>query len=99
MTQGVLFPAAANTLQVYLGSLYVNNFNLLDRTWQVIVQADAKFRNKVEDVKRLTVRNSSGKMVPIGSIDTVRGINGPLMYTRYNMHAGRGRFAARPVPV
>jgi multidrug efflux pump subunit AcrB len=97
MTQGVLFPAAANTLQVYLGSLYVNNFNLLDRTWQVIVQADAKFRNNVEQVKRLTVRNSSGKMVPIGSIAEVRGINGPLMYTRYNMKAaGQIRGQAGP---
>ncbi len=97
MTQGVLFPAAANTLQVYLGSLYVNNFNLLDRTWQVIVQADAKFRNKIEDVKRLTVRNSSNEMVPIGSIASIRGINGPLMYTRYNMHAaGQIRGQAGP---
>jgi multidrug efflux pump len=87
MTQGVLFPAAASTLQVYLGSLYVNNFNLLDRTWQVIVQADARFRKDADQVKRLTVRNSSGAMVPIGAIASVRGINGPLMYTRYNMHA------------
>jgi multidrug efflux pump len=97
MTQGVLFPAAANALQVYLGSLYVNNFNLLDRTWQVIVQADARFRNNVDQVKRLTVRNSSGKMVPIGSIADVRGINGPLMYTRYNMKAaGQIRGQAGP---
>ncbi len=87
MTQGVLFPAAANTLQVYLGSLYVNNFNLLDRTWQVIVQADSRFRKDVDQVKRLTVRNASGNMVPIGAIASIRGINGPLMYTRYNMHA------------
>ena len=87
MTQLVPFPAAANALQVYLGSLYVNNFNLLDRTWQVIVQADARFRNNVDQVKRLTVRNTKGDMVPIGSIATVRGINGPLMFTRYNMHA------------
>jgi multidrug efflux pump len=87
MTQLVPFPAAASTLQVYLGSLYVNNFNLLDRTWEVIVQADARFRNNVEQVKRLTVRNSHGAMVPIGSIATIKGINGPLMFTRYNMHA------------
>ncbi len=87
MTQLVPFPAAASTLQVYLGSLYVNNFNLLDRTWQVIVQADARFRDNVEQVKRLTVRSTNGNMVPIGSIATVKGINGPLMFTRYNMHA------------
>ena len=87
MTQLVPFTAAASTLQVYLGSLYVNNFNLLDRTWEVIVQADARFRDNVGQVKRLTVRNSNGAMVPIGSIATVKGINGPLMFTRYNMHA------------
>ncbi len=101
MTQLVPFPAAASTLQVYLGSLYVNNFNLLDRTWEVIVQADARFRDNVEQVKRLTVRNSRGAMVPIGSIATVKGINGPLMFTRYNMHAAgqiRGQAAGLEFP-
>ena len=50
MTMGVPLGDVFNTLQVYLGSLYVNDFNLFGRTWQVVVQADAQFRNQVEDV-------------------------------------------------
>ena len=57
MTMGVPLVDAFNTLQVYLGSLYVNDFNLFGRTWQVIVQADAPFRNQVERVKQFKVRN------------------------------------------
>ena len=73
------------TLQIYLGSLYVNDFNMLGRTWQVVVQADSRFRNGVEDVRRLRVRNAEGRMVPIGSLAKVRDVNGPLILTRYNM--------------
>ncbi len=59
MTMGVPLADAFNTLQVYLGSLYVNDFNLFGRTWQVIVQADAQFRNQVEQVKQFKVRNQT----------------------------------------
>ena len=86
MTLGVPLAAAFDTLQVYLGSLYVNDFNLFGRTWQVIVQADAKFRNQVEDVRQLKVRNTAGAMVPMGAMADVREINGPLVLTRYNMY-------------
>jgi multidrug efflux pump len=75
-----------DTLQVYLGSRYVNDFNLFGRTWQVIVQADARFRNNVEDVRRLKVRNVNGGIVPLGTLATVKEINGPLVLTRYNMY-------------
>ncbi|MBX6312413.1 MAG: multidrug efflux RND transporter permease subunit [Isosphaeraceae bacterium] len=75
-----------DTLQVYLGSLYVNDFNRFGRTWQVIVQADAKFRNGIEDVKRLKVRNAEGQMVPIGALAEIKDSNGPLVLTRYNMY-------------
>ena len=75
-----------DTLQIYLGSLYVNDFNLFGRTWQVVVQAEAEFRDEVEDVKRLKVRNASGEMVPLGALADVREINGPLVLTRYNMY-------------
>ncbi len=78
--------AVFDTLQVYLGSLYVNDFNKFGRTWQVIVQADAPFRNEVEDVKNLKVRNAKGGMVPLGAVATVKEINGPLLVTRYNMY-------------
>ncbi len=75
-----------STLEAYLGSLYVNDFNLFGRTWQVIVQADQSFRDDVEDVKRLKVRNLKGQMVPLGSLATVRMIDSPLVLTRYNMY-------------
>ncbi len=90
MVLGVPLGSAFNTLQIYLGSLYVNNFNLFGRTWQVVVQADAQYRDKIADVKRLKVRNPSGTMVPIGTLATVREINGPLMFTRYNMRTAGG---------
>jgi multidrug efflux pump subunit AcrB len=86
MTMGVPLADVFNTLQVYLGSLYVNDFNLFGRTWQVIVQADAKFRNDMEKVRQLKVRNSEGKMTPLGSLAEVREVNGPLILTRYNMY-------------
>jgi len=86
MTMKVALADAFNTLQVYLGSLYVNDFNRFGRTWQVVAQADAKFRNQVEDVKQLKVRNRQGAMVPIGTLADVREVNGPFILTRYNMY-------------
>lgn len=86
MTQGVELADVFSTLQVFLGSRYVNDFNLFSRTWQVIVQADKEFRNQVDDVKRLKVRNHQGGMVPLGTVATVREISGPLVVSRYNMY-------------
>src|SRR5215467_11736891 len=57
-----------STLQVYLGSQYVNDFNLLGRTYEVIVQADGQYRRNQPDIMRLKVRNASGEMVPIGTV-------------------------------
>jgi multidrug efflux pump len=73
-------------LQGYLGSRYVNDFNMYGRTWQVVVQADEQYRDRPEDVRRLKVRNRDGKMVPLGAVANVRMIGGPLMVTRYNMY-------------
>jgi multidrug efflux pump len=75
-----------STLQIYLGSLYANDFNLYGRTWQVNVQAKGEFRNHEEDVRRLMVRNKTGGMVPLGTVGDVTDINGPLILTRYNMY-------------
>ena len=86
MTKDVLLRDLFDTLQIYLGSLYVNDFNLFGRTWQVIIQADARFRINLEDVRKLKVRNSGGQMVPMGTIADVREVNGPLILTRYNMY-------------
>ena len=63
---GVSLSDVFNTLQVYLGSLYVNDFNQFGRTWQVNVQADPPFRRQIEDLKQLKVRNAQGEMVPLG---------------------------------
>ncbi|HEY7307789.1 MAG TPA: efflux RND transporter permease subunit [Gemmataceae bacterium] len=86
ITRGVQLKDFADTLAIYQGSTYVNDFNLFGRTWQVIVQADSRFRDQVEDLLRLKIRNNRGDMVPLGSLASVREINGPLVLTRYNMY-------------
>ena len=65
---GVPEQAVKDTLQVYLGSLYVNDFNFLGRTFQVTAQADARFRAKPEDIRQLYTRNGEGNMVPLGAV-------------------------------
>ena len=75
-----------NALQVYLGSLYVNDFNRFGRTWQVNVQGDANFRKQIEDLKQLKIRNESGGMVPLGTMASVRDVSGPVLIMRYNMY-------------
>src|SRR5207249_10452219 len=87
MALGVAVSDIFNTLQVYLGSYYVNNFNEFGRTWQVNVQADQKYRNKVTDIRQLQVRNSQGQMVRLGTFMEVRDTVGPVMLMRYNMYA------------
>jgi multidrug efflux pump len=84
-SMGVPLQDVFNTLQVYLGGYYVNDFNRFGRTWQVNLQADASFRLKAEDVRQLKVRNSAGEMVPLATVATVEDVGGPLMITRYNM--------------
>ncbi len=86
MAKGVNLKDFADTLQVYEGSLYVNDFNLFDRTWQVIVQAESDARDQLEDLTQLKVRNNRGGMVPIGSVAKIQEINGPLVLPRYNMY-------------
>lgn len=82
--QGVPLTELFDTLQTYLGSAYVNDFNMFGRTWQVIAQADAPFRDQVEDIARLRTRNADGEMVPIGSMVTVRQTYGPDPVIRFN---------------
>jgi hydrophobe/amphiphile efflux-1 (HAE1) family protein len=72
------------TLQVYLGSLYVNDFNRFGRTYQVVAQADAPYRSHVDDILPLKTRNASGGMVPLGSLLTVSETFGPDTVQRYN---------------
>src|SRR5262249_11617591 len=73
------------TLQVYLGSLYVNDFNLFGRTYQVTVQADAPFRREPKDILEVKTRNAVGEMVPLGTLAKVENTVGPDRIVRYNM--------------
>src|SRR5437899_6730400 len=74
-----------STLQVYLGSQYVNDFNYLGRTYEVIVQADGQFRRDANDIGRLKARNNSGQMVPIGTVARLRHETAPYRVPRYNL--------------
>ncbi len=82
--QGVPLTELFDTLQTYLGSAYVNDFNLFGRTWQVIAQADGPFRDEVEDIANLRTRNEHGEMVPIGSMVEIRQTFGPDPVLRFN---------------
>ena len=83
---GVSMEEVFNTLQVYLGSLYVNDFNRFGRTWQVNVQGDSSFRKQIEDLKLLKIRNETGGMAPFGAMASVDDQSGPVMISRYNMY-------------
>jgi multidrug efflux pump len=74
-----------DTLQIYLGSLYVNDFNLLGRTYQVVAQADARFRVEPHDITRLRTRNLKGEMVPLGTLIAVNETQGPDRIGHYNL--------------
>jgi hydrophobe/amphiphile efflux-1 (HAE1) family protein len=82
--QGIDVTDVFETMQTYLGSLYVNDFNRFGRTFQVTVQADASHRLTPEDILSLKTRNAAGAMVPLGSILSVRQANGPDRVQRYN---------------
>jgi len=83
---GISLNEVFGTLQTYLGSAYVNDFNKFGRTWQVKVQADHKFRVKPEDIRQLDVRNAGGDMVPLGTLVSVDEILGPQTVLRYNLY-------------
>ena len=82
--QGVSLTELFDTLQTYLGSAYINDFNRFGRTWQVIAQADGPFRDGIEDIANLRTRNLGGEMVPIGSMVRVSQSYGPDPVIRYN---------------
>ena len=75
-----------STLQVYLGSQYVNDFNYLGRTYQVVVQADGQFRRTSQDIFRLKARNTSGEMVPVGTVAQMQEKTIPYRVPRYNLY-------------
>jgi multidrug efflux pump len=85
-TMGVNPNDVFNTLQIYLGSFYVNDYNRFGRTWQVVVQARGEFRDDPDKIKNLKVRNADGDMVPLGAIVSVKSMGGPINIGRYNMY-------------
>ncbi|MBV6498291.1 MAG: multidrug efflux RND transporter permease subunit OqxB15 [Prosthecobacter sp.] len=82
--QGVPLANLFETLQINLGSLYVNDFNRFGRTYQVVAQAETQFRDDVGDITRLKTRNTAGEMVPVGSLVKVKEGFGPDRVTHYN---------------
>ena len=83
-SQGVALQDLFDTMEIYLGSLYVNDFNLFGRTYQVNAQAEPRFRLHAEDIARLKTRNGAGDMIPLGSFVTVRPTSGPDRVMHYN---------------
>ena len=79
-------PDVFAALQIYLGSAYVNDFNLFGRTFRVVAQAQDKYRDNTEDVLKIRVRNKNGDTVPLGAFTTVRTVTGPYRVPRYNLY-------------
>ncbi|MBI5521547.1 MAG: multidrug efflux RND transporter permease subunit [Desulfarculus sp.] len=86
LNAGVPLKDLFTTLQTYLGSSYINDFNKFGRVYQVRAQAEAAHRLKADDIRVLEVRNSQGKMVPLGSLVQIKDIVGPQVITRYNLY-------------
>jgi multidrug efflux pump len=84
LLQGVPLSEVFDALQIYLGSVYVNDFNLFGRTYQVNAQADAQYRLDPEQILRLEVRNAAGEMVPLGAMVEIKPTTGPDRVMRYN---------------
>ena len=84
--QNVAVTDVFQALQVYLGGLYINDFNYLGRTWHVMAQADAPFRATADQVARLKTRNASGQMVPLGAVAELKDIIGPDRLQRYDLY-------------
>ena len=94
---GLSLPDVFNTLQIYLGSLYVNDFNLFGRTFRVTVQADKDARANAADLSRLYVRNARGGMVPLSTLGTLKPIIGPETVPHYNNY-GSALINGGPAP-
>jgi hydrophobe/amphiphile efflux-1 (HAE1) family protein len=81
---GLSLPDVFSTLQIYLGSLYINDLNLFGRTFRVTLQADQNARATATDISRLYVRNSAGQMVPLSTLGELKPVTGPEVVTHYN---------------
>jgi multidrug efflux pump subunit AcrB len=85
--RGVSIDDVRTQLESTVGPYYINDFNRFGRTWQVNVQAKDSFRQSVEDIKQLKIRNSNGEVVPLADFASVKFVSGPVMVMRYNMYA------------
>ncbi|MDY0167901.1 MAG: multidrug efflux RND transporter permease subunit [Thermoguttaceae bacterium] len=83
---GIPLTEIFSTLQAYLGSAYVNDFNIFGRTFKVQIQADAQYRSSVADIARLDVRNAAGRMIPLETVVNMTDTAGPTTVFRYNMY-------------
>jgi hydrophobe/amphiphile efflux-1 (HAE1) family protein len=83
---GINIPDVFAALQIYLGSAYVNDFNLFGRTYRVVAQADSNYRADTKDVLNIRVRNNGGDTVPLGAFTTVESITAPYRVPRYNLY-------------
>ncbi len=97
MALGVPVSELFNTLQVYLGSYYVNNFNQFGRSWQVNIQADQNFRGDAQDIRQLQVRNNKGQMIRLATLLDVSNTSGPVSVMRYNMYSSTA-ITGNPAP-
>ncbi|MGE5346255.1 MAG: efflux RND transporter permease subunit, partial [Acidithiobacillales bacterium] len=85
MKQGVAVGDVYQTLQAFLGGIYVNQFNRFGRQWKVFLQAEAEGRVKVDDINQFYVKNNDGQMVPLSAVATTRGMAGPEFTNRFNL--------------
>ena len=85
MRMGVSLSELFAALQTYLGMAYVNDFNILGRTFRVNVQAKGEYRDSIQSILRMKVKNNNGEMVPIDAFTTMEEISGPQLLTRYNL--------------
>lgn len=85
-TLGVPVSDVYDSLQTYLGGLYVNDFNRFGRTWKVLMQADAEYRDQASDINRFYVRSAENLMVPLGTLVSLKQVAGPDTVYRYNRY-------------
>jgi multidrug efflux pump subunit AcrB len=83
---GINIPDVFSALQAYLGSIYVNDFNILGRTFRVTAQAEGDYRMSSKDALNIRVRNANGDAVPLGSFTTIQDVSGPSRVPRYNLY-------------
>jgi len=84
--QNVSLDEVHSTLQSFLGAAYINDFSFQNRSWQVNIQADPRYRSKVEDIGNLEVRNQAGRIVPLRTLVQVKNVSGPSIVNHYNLY-------------